>query len=153
MSSTTPSGRTSQGEHLSFGTFSEEREDLRKGFQTTGVVMAARRPLRRTSLAMLVLASFITFSGWAALQGPQAGGSVAKSKATGTDSSCTGKPLQFTSIASLTGPLSVPSLTAETKNATAAALKAVNSQCALGRPIAIDLCDDKSDPNAAQQCG
>ena len=68
-------------------------------------------------------------------------------------SSCTGKPLQFTSIASLTGPLSVPSLTAETKNATAAALKAVNSQCALGRPIAIDLCDDKSDPNAAQQCG
>ena len=42
---------------------------------------------------------------------------------------------------------------AEAKNATKAALKAVNSQCALGRPIAVDLCDDKSDPNAAQQCG
>jgi branched-chain amino acid transport system substrate-binding protein len=122
--------------------------------QMTGVVMFARNPLRRTSLAMLVLATFITFSGWAAVQGAPAGGSVlATSKAAGTGASCTGKPLQFTSIASLTGPLSVPSLTAEAKNATAAALKAVNSQCALGRPIAIDLCDDKSDPNAAQQCG
>ena len=66
---------------------------------------------------------------------------------------CSGKPLQFTSIVSLTGPLSIPSLTTETKDANAAALKAVNSQCALGRPIAVDLCDDKSDPNAAEQCG
>jgi ABC-type branched-subunit amino acid transport system substrate-binding protein len=78
---------------------------------------------------------------------------VAKTNVAGTDSSCTGKPLQFTSILSLTGPLSIPSVSAETKDATAAALKAVNSQCVLGRPIAVDLCDDKSDPNSAEQCG
>ncbi len=103
---------------------------------------------------MLVLAAFIAVASWGSTQGAQAGGSVvAKTKVAGTDPSCTGKPLQFTAIVSLTGPLSVPSLSTETKNATTAALKAVNSQCALGRPIAVDLCDDKSDPNAAQQCG
>ncbi|HSZ37757.1 MAG TPA: hypothetical protein VK773_11760, partial [Acidimicrobiales bacterium] len=78
---------------------------------------------------------------------------MAKAKVGRADPSCAGKPLQFTSIASLTGPLSIPSLSTEAKDATAAALKAVNSQCALGRPIAVDLCDDKSDPNAAEQCG
>jgi branched-chain amino acid transport system substrate-binding protein len=117
----------------------------------TGVMMFA---LRRLSLAVLVLAAFITVACWGSNEGAQAGGSVlAMTKLAGTDPSCTGKPLQFTSILSLTGPLSIPSLSTEAKNATAAALKAVNSQCALGRPIAVDLCDDKSDPNAAEQCG
>jgi ABC-type branched-subunit amino acid transport system substrate-binding protein len=111
-------------------------------------------PLRRSSLAVLVLAAFITFAGWVSTPGAQAGASfAAKTKAAGADPSCTGKPLQFTSILSLTGPLSIPNLSTETKDATAAAVKSVNSQCVLGRPIAIDLCDDKSDPNTAQQCG
>ena len=117
-------------------------------------MMFGRSPFRRLSLAVLVLTAFISLAGWASTQGAQAGASVAaKAKATGTAPSCSGKPLQFTSIASLTGPLSIPTLTTEGKNATAAALKAVNSQCALGRPIAITLCDDKSDPNSAEQCG
>ena len=116
--------------------------------------MFGRSPFRRLSLAVLVLTAFINLAGWASTQGAQAGASVAaKAKATGTAPSCSGKPLQFTSIASLTGPLSIPTLTTEGKNATAAALKAVNSQCVLGRPIAITLCDDKSDPNSAEQCG
>ena len=116
--------------------------------------MFVRSPLRRLSLAVLVLAAFITVAGWVSSQGVHAGGSVvAKTKATGTDPSCSGKPLQFTSILSLTGPLSIPNLSAEAKDATAAAVKSVNSQCVLGRPIAVDLCDDKSDPNAAEQCG
>ncbi len=106
------------------------------------------------SLGVLVLAGSITVASWGSIQGAQAGGSlVAKTKIAGTDPSCTGKPLKFTAIVSLTGPLSIPSVSTETKNATAAALKAVNSQCALGRPIAVDLCDDKSDPNTAEQCG
>ncbi len=104
-------------------------------------------------MAVPIFAAFIAVAYWGPIQGAQAGGSaVAKTKA-GADPSCTGKPLQFTAIVSLTGPLSIPGLTTETKDATAAALKAVNNQCALGRPIAVDLCDDKSDPNAAEQCG
>ena len=103
---------------------------------------------------MPIVAAFMAVACWGPLQGAQAGGSLAaKTKVTGTDPSCAGKPLQFTAIVSLTGPLSIPSLTTETKDATAAALKAVNRQCALGRPIAVTLCDDKSDPNAAEQCG
>jgi branched-chain amino acid transport system substrate-binding protein len=117
-------------------------------------MMVARIPLRRSALAVLVLAALIAVAWLGSSQNAQAGGSVfAERSAAGTHPACTGKPLQFTSIASLTGPLAVPSLSTEAKNATKAALKAVNSQCALGRPIAVDLCDDKSDPNAAQQCG
>jgi ABC-type branched-subunit amino acid transport system substrate-binding protein len=103
-------------------------------------------------LAVLVLAAFVNFAGWVSTQSAQAGASVS-AKAAGGDPSCSGKPLRFTSIASLTGPLSIPSLTTEGENATTAALKAVNSQCALGRPIAVTSCDDKSDPNSAEQCG
>src|SRR3974390_3241611 len=103
--------------------------------------MFVRIPLGRLSLAVLALATFITVSGGFSSQGAQAGGSVAaKTKGAGADPSCSGKPLQFTAILSLTGPLSVPNLAAETKDATATAVKSVNSQCVLGRPIAIDLC-------------
>jgi branched-chain amino acid transport system substrate-binding protein len=110
--------------------------------------------LRRSSLAVLALAAFITVVGWVSSQATPAGTSVAATtKLAANDPSCSGKPLQFTAILSLTGPLSVPSLSTETKDATAAALKAVNRQCVLGRPIAVHLCDDKSDPNAAEQCG
>jgi branched-chain amino acid transport system substrate-binding protein len=117
----------------------------------TGVMMLA---VRRLSLTVVVLAAFVTVACWGFSRGEQADGSVvAQAKVGGTDPSCAGKPLQFTSILSLTGPLSIPSISTETKHATAAALKAVNSQCALGRPIAVSLCDDKSDPNAAEQCG
>jgi ABC-type branched-subunit amino acid transport system substrate-binding protein len=116
--------------------------------------MIGRSPFRRLSLALLVLMAFINVACWVSTQGAPAGAAVAaKAKSGGTDPSCSGKPLQFTSIASLTGPLSIPTLTTEGKNATTAALKAVNSQCALGRPIAVTLCDDKSDPNSAEQCG
>jgi ABC-type branched-subunit amino acid transport system substrate-binding protein len=117
-------------------------------------MMFVRSPLGRLALAVLALATFITVSGWASAHDARAGGSVvAKTKPAGADPSCSGKALKFTSILSLTGPLSIPNLSNEAKNATTAALKAVNSQCALGRPIAVTLCDDKGDPNAAEQCG
>ena len=84
--------------------------------------MVARSPLRGLSLAVPVLAAFIAVACCGSGPGAQAGGSVvAETSAAGTHPSCTGKPLQFTSIASLTGPLSVPSLTTEGKNATKAA--------------------------------
>jgi ABC-type branched-subunit amino acid transport system substrate-binding protein len=70
-----------------------------------------------------------------------------------TNPACMGPPIRFTSIASLTGPLTFPSIVTEAKNATAAALKAVNNECALGRPLDVVLCDDKSDPNQATECG
>jgi ABC-type branched-subunit amino acid transport system substrate-binding protein len=116
-------------------------------------MMFARSPVRRLSLALLVFTSFISFAGWLSSQAPQAGGSEAARVLAANGTSCSGKPLRFTSIGSITGPLSVPNLSTEAKNATNAAVKAVNSQCLLGRPLAVTLCDDKSDPNAAEQCG
>jgi ABC-type branched-subunit amino acid transport system substrate-binding protein len=103
---------------------------------------------------VLVVVAFIVVGYSTSPRGAEAGGSlVAKTRVAGTDPSCTGRPLKFTSILSLTGPLSVPNLSTEAKNATTAALKVVNSQCVLGRPISLVLCDDKSDPNTAEQCG
>ncbi len=68
--------------------------------------MVARIPLRRSALAVLVLAAFIAVAWLGSSQNAQAGGAVlAERSAAATHSSCTGKPLQFTSIASLTGPL------------------------------------------------
>jgi len=109
--------------------------------------MLARSPYRRASLVVLVAMAFISVSCSRSSQGAQSG-------LTGTTSStCPGQPLLFTAILSLTGPLAVPGLATEIENATNAALKAVNDQCALGRPVAVKECDDKSDPNVAQQCG
>jgi ABC-type branched-subunit amino acid transport system substrate-binding protein len=96
----------------------------------------------------LVVVTFLAVACSSSGQGAQGGGASVT-----TNPHCTGKPLQFTSIVSLTGPVSIPSLSAEVKNANTAALDAVNAECALGRPIAVDICDDKSDPNQAQQCG
>jgi len=110
--------------------------------------MSARRALRRVPLVGLVVVACLAVACSSSGQGAQGGGNSPT-----TNPHCTGKPLQFTSIVTLTGPLSIPSLTTEIKNANAAALDAVNAECALGRPIAVDLCDDKSDPNQAQQCG
>jgi ABC-type branched-subunit amino acid transport system substrate-binding protein len=105
----------------------------------------ARAPLA----AILVVACLAACSGKDD-EGTQAGGGSATPKA---NPECTGEPLKFTSIGSESGPLSVPSLTREGRNATIAAVNAVNAECALGRPIEIDLCDDKSDPNQAATCG
>ena len=92
------------------------------------------------------------------IAGIAAGCSKSDSKSTGASAAssnpnCTGAPLKFTSIASLSGPLSFPSLVTEARNAGDAALKAVNAECALGRPIQITICDDKGDPNEATKCG
>jgi ABC-type branched-subunit amino acid transport system substrate-binding protein len=73
--------------------------------------------------------------------------------AASSNPNCTGAPLKFTSIATLSGPLTFPSLLTEARNAGDAALKAVNAECALGRPIQITICDDKGDPNEATKCG
>ena len=90
--------------------------------------------------------------------GITAGCSKSDNKSTGASAAssnpnCTGAPLKFTSIATLSGPLTFPSLLTEAKNAGDAALKAVNAECALGRPIVINICDDKGDPNEATKCG
>jgi ABC-type branched-subunit amino acid transport system substrate-binding protein len=83
----------------------------------------------------------------------KSGSSSAGSTSSSSNASCTGAPLKLTSIGTLSGPLSFPSLTTEAQHAGDAALRAVNAECALGRPIEITTCDDKSDPNEATKCG
>ena len=66
---------------------------------------------------------------------------------------CPGDPIKMTSILSLSGPLVVGSATTGTTDGTKVAVKAVNGTCQLGRPLEIDICDDKSSPNGATKCG
>jgi ABC-type branched-subunit amino acid transport system substrate-binding protein len=102
----------------------------------------------RTFVAALVVVASIT-AGCSKSNSGSGGGAAAAS----SNPACTGAPLKFTSIGTLSGPLSFPSLTTEAQNSNTAALKAVNAECALGRPIEVVTCDDKSDPNEATRCG
>jgi branched-chain amino acid transport system substrate-binding protein len=113
--------------------------------------MFTRTPAARAPLATILVVVCLAAACSSKDEGAQGGGG---GSATPTSNpACTGSPLKFTSIGSVSGPLSVPSLTREANNASAAALNAVNAECALKRPIEIETCDDKSDPNQAQTCG
>ncbi len=110
--------------------------------------MSASSSVPHDCVAVVIAVTFIT-AGCSDKSNTANGGAAAAS----SNPECTGAPLKFTSIGTLSGPLSFPSLTTEAQNGTAAALKAVNNECALGRPIDIVVCDDKSDPNEATRCG
>jgi hypothetical protein len=86
-----------------------------------------------------------------------AGGDTASPATTARDASedtaadCPGAPLKFTTIAALASALGNNGDRA--KIGTDAAVRAVNRECALGRPLEVDFCDDKGDVNENLACG
>jgi branched-chain amino acid transport system substrate-binding protein len=64
---------------------------------------------------------------------------------------CPGAPLEFTSIIALSGPLGTGG--ERSRTGTEAAVDGVNRTCALGRPLQVNICDDKADTNANLACG
>jgi len=104
-------------------------------------------------IRMSAVAVFLAVASIAAGCSSSGGGGGGTAASSSSNAACTGAALKFTSIASLTGPLSYPTLTTEAQNGLKAALQAVNGECALGRPIEIVQCDDKGDPNEATKCG
>jgi branched-chain amino acid transport system substrate-binding protein len=64
---------------------------------------------------------------------------------------CPGAPLKFTSIIALSGPLGTGG--DRLRIGIDAAVDGVNRTCALGRPLQVNVCDDKDDPNANIACG
>jgi len=64
---------------------------------------------------------------------------------------CPGEPLKFTTIAALTSPLGDGG--DRVRIGTEAGVAAVNRECALGRPIEVELCDDTGDVNQNLECG
>ena len=73
------------------------------------------------------------------------------SSSTSSASGCSGSPLKVTTFFSLTGPLAI--FGNEVPDAASAAVKAVNSTCAMGRPLQVTVCDDQSTPNGSLTCG
>src|SRR5262245_14610144 len=108
--------------------------------------MGVRVPFR-TSVAAFVAVACIAAG---CSKSNSSGGGTAAST---SNPACTGAPLKLTSIATLSGPLVDQNLVTEGQNGLQAALRAVNNECALGRPIQVDVCDDKMDPNEATKCG
>lgn len=107
---------------------------------------------RSLSVRFLVLAAVIAVIA----AGCSSGGGDSSSSAGGSTSTtvpCAGDPIKLTTIISLSGPLVVDSASQGLRDGTEAALKAVNGTCQLGRPVDIDICDDKSSPNGATKCG
>src|SRR6476619_3891648 len=112
-------------------------------------MVSARRAVHVRILAVAGVVSMLAVA---------CGSSGSASKGSGDGSTtttvaCSGDPIKMTSILSLSGPLVVGSATQGTQDGTRVAVKAVNATCQLGRPLEIDLCDDKSSPNGATKCG
>jgi branched-chain amino acid transport system substrate-binding protein len=66
---------------------------------------------------------------------------------------CTGEPIKLASLVNETGPLAFGTLAEEAQLGIDAAVHAVNGECALGRPIEVNPCDEKSDANESTACG
>jgi hypothetical protein len=81
------------------------------------------------------------------------GSSNASGGSTTTTRPCPGEPIKLTTMLSLTGPLTIESATQGTEDGLEVALKAVNGACEIGRPIEINICDEKSSPNGSTRCG
>lgn len=77
-----------------------------------------------------------------------AAGSPGPSATPSAASSCTGNPIRLMVNAPLTGPYPDPELLAGAKGAA----HAENEACSLGRPIQIESCDNKFDPNLSTAC-
>jgi ABC-type branched-subunit amino acid transport system substrate-binding protein len=69
----------------------------------------------------------------------------------GDTAECPGEPLKFTTIAALTSQLGNNG--DRIRIGTEAGVEAVNRDCALGRPIEVEFCDDTGDVNQNLQCG
>jgi ABC-type branched-subunit amino acid transport system substrate-binding protein len=65
---------------------------------------------------------------------------------------CPGTPIKIGSIAALTSPLGSAG-GERLKTGVKVAVDAVNRTCSLGRPLEVNICDDKSDANANLACG
>jgi Periplasmic binding protein len=114
-----------------------------------------RRPL-------LIAAALVALLGAACGDGKiggvtSSGGDAASPATTASDAGaddaadCPGEPLKFTTIAALTSPLGDNGDRA--RMGTDAAVRAVNRECGLGRPIEVEFCDDKGDVNENLACG
>lgn len=64
---------------------------------------------------------------------------------------CPGDPIRVTTIASLSGPLATNA--DDVSVATDVTVRAINEECALGRPLEVVVCDDRGDPNGSTECG
>jgi hypothetical protein len=114
-------------------------------------MVTAQRALGVRILVLVTLASLLAACGSSGDDGGSK--SSAAGGSTTTTVPCSGKPLKLMSILSLSGPLAVESSGAGTEDGTKVAVDAVNGTCQLGRPLQIDICDDKSSPNGATKCG
>lgn len=107
---------------------------------------------RALSVRILVVVAVVAMLA-VACSSSDSGTKTSAGGSTTTTKPCPGDPIKLTSILSLSGPLVVDSATQGTRDGLEVGLKAVNGTCQLGRPLEVNLCDDKSSPNGATRCG
>jgi hypothetical protein len=108
---------------------------------------------RSVSVRILVLVAVVATLAAACSSSDDGGSSSSAGGSTTTTKPCPGEPLKMMTILSLSGPLAVQSSAQGTEDGLEVGLKAVNGSCQLGRPLQVDVCDDKSSPNGATRCG
>jgi branched-chain amino acid transport system substrate-binding protein len=114
-----------------------------------GKIVTAQRSV---SVRILVLVAVVSMLA-AACGGSDGDSNSSAGGSTTTTKPCPGEPIKLTTLISLSGPLAVPSATRGTQDGLEVAVKAVNGTCQLGRPLEVDVCDEKSSPNGSTRCG
>jgi ABC-type branched-subunit amino acid transport system substrate-binding protein len=111
-------------------------------------VRGARHRQRVVGLAVVLAtsAAVVACGDDGGSEGDAGGGEVSQAAA-----SCRGEPIRLTTIVSESGPLAL--VGDEWSTAADVAVRDVNEECALGRPLEVDVCDDSGDPNGSTECG
>jgi ABC-type branched-subunit amino acid transport system substrate-binding protein len=109
------------------------------------------RRTRRTRHARAIACVALAVALLAAACGGDDDDNASGSGTTASSKPCPGEPIKVTSIVALTSPLGNGGERLRTGNDVA--VDAVNRTCSLGRPLQVNICDDKADTNANLACG
>ena len=106
---------------------------------------------RRTVAFLGAVALAATLAACGGGDDDDSGGNAEPAASTTPAKECPGDPLKFTSIAALSGPAGAHA--DRFKIGIESAVNAINHECTLGRPLEVNICDDKADVNANLACG
>lgn len=114
-------------------------------------IMRSGAGRRRRAIGLFVVLATVTVAACGDDDGSAGGGDSSNGEVAQAAENCPGDPLRFTTIAAQSGAMATGG--DELSVAADVAVRDVNRECSLGRPVEVVVCDDQSDPNGSTECG